>query len=148
MNLVETIQLDYVGALKAGQKFRVGVLRLLRAEIKNKEIDSPDPLSDEQVLAIVRSMIKKRQEAAEIFRSGGRDDKAAEELAENEILTAYLPPALDEAELDRLIGETIAEVGAHGAGDLGKVMKALVPKIAGRADNKIVNQKVRQALTN
>ncbi|NLH47078.1 MAG: GatB/YqeY domain-containing protein [Myxococcales bacterium] len=147
MNLVETIQLDYVGALKAGQKFRVGVLRLLRAEIKNKEIDSPDPLSDEQVLAIIRSMIKKRQEAAEVFRSGGRDDKAAAELAENEILTAYLPPVLDEAELDRLIGETIAEVGAHGAGDLGKVMKALVPKIAGRADNKIVNQKVRQALT-
>ncbi|HPM78469.1 MAG TPA: GatB/YqeY domain-containing protein [bacterium] len=147
MVLLKKIEEDYIVALKARETLRVSVLRMLRAELKNREKDKRTALDEQEIVGAVRFMIKKRQEAADAFRQGGAREKAEQELAENEILKAYLPAELDEAEQDRLIAEAIEEVGARGPGDLGKVMKIVVPKVAGRADGKTVNQKVRQALS-
>jgi uncharacterized protein YqeY len=147
MSLTEQITDDYKTAFKAKDELRVRVLRMLRAELKNKELDKNAALTDDEVLAVIRTAIKKRHEAAEAFLAGGAVARADEEKAESAILAAYLPPELDEAAIERLIAEAITETGARTPADLGKVMKALMPKVAGRADGKIVNQKVRQALT-
>ena len=147
MNLKQQINNDYLTAYKAGEQLRVSVLRMLRAELKNKELDSGQEPNDAEVVAIIRSMIKKRNEAAEAFAAGGRQEKADGEIAEIAILAAYLPPELSENQVDKLIAEAIEEVGAKGPGDIGKVMKAVMTKIAGRADGKLINQKVRQALS-
>ncbi len=147
MVLLKKIEEDYIVAFKAKETLRVSVLRMLRAELKNREKDKRTALDEQEIVGAVRFMIKKRQEAAEAFLQGGAREKADQELAEAEMLKAYLPAELDEAELDRLIAEAIEEAGARGPGDLGKVMKVVVPKVAGRADGKTVNQKVRQALS-
>ncbi len=147
MNLKQQINNDYLTAYKAGEQLRVSVLRMLRAELKNKELDSGQEPNEAEVVAIIRSMIKKRNEAAEAFAAGGRQEKADGEIAEIAILAAYLPPELSENQVDKLIAEAIEEVGAKGPGDIGKVMKAVMTKIAGRADGKLINQKVRQALS-
>ena len=147
MSLNAQIDADYKTAFKAKDTFRVGVLRMLRAEIKNRAKDKQESLTDEEVIAVVRSQIKKRDEAAQAFAEGGNEEKAAQERGEGEMLKTYLPPELSEAALNALIASTVEEVGARGPGDLGKVMKDLMPKVAGRADGKLVNQKVRQALS-
>lgn len=147
MSLVQRIDADYIEAFKAKETLRVSVLRMLRAELKNREKDKRAELEDQEVIAAVRSMIKKGKEAAEAFTAGDRQDQAESELAEVEFLQAYLPPEMDEHELDELISAAIEEANAHGPADLGKVMKVLMPKVSGRVDGKLVNQKVRRALT-
>jgi uncharacterized protein YqeY len=96
MNLKQQINNDYLTAYKAGEQLRVSVLRMLRAELKNKELDSGQEPNEAEVVAIIRSMIKKRNEAAEAFAAGGRQEKADGEIAEIAILAAYLPPELSE----------------------------------------------------
>lgn len=147
MSLRQQIDSDYLTAYKGGEQLRISVLRMLRAELKNKELESSQELTENDILGIIRSMIKKRNEAAEAFAAGGRQEKADGEIAEIAILAAYLPPELGESQVEKLIAEAIEEVGAKGPGDMGKVMKAVMTKIAGRADGKMINQKVRQALS-
>lgn len=147
MVLLRKIKEDYIAALKAKETLRVSVLRMLRAELKSCEKDKRAALDEQEIVGVVRFMIKKSQEAATAFAQGGAREKAEQELAEIEILKAYLPPDLDETTLDQMIAEAIEEVGAHSAGDLGKVMKVVVPKVAGRAGGKTISQKVRQALS-
>jgi hypothetical protein len=147
MSLNEQIAQDYKVAFKGHEDLRVSVLRMLRAEIKNREFDQPAALDDAQIVAIIRSQIKRREEAAEGFAKGGKPDMAAQERAEGEMLKTYLPPAFSEAELDELIAVAVEEAGARGPGDLGKVMKVLMPRVAGRADGKLVNERVRRALS-
>jgi len=147
MVLLKKIEEDYIVAFKARETLRVSVLRMLRAELKNREKEKRTALDEQEIVAAVRFMIKKRHEAADAFAQGNAREKAEQELAEIEFLKAYLPAEMDEAALDQLIAEAIEEVGARGINDLGNVMKAVMPKVAGRADGKTINQKVRQALS-
>ena len=147
MILRQQIDDDYIVAFKAGEKLRVSVLRMLRSELKTKEIDSRKELTESEIIAIVRSMIKKRKEAAEAFAAGGSQERADSEKEEMEILTGYLPPDLGESEVEKLIAEAIDEVGAKGPGDMGKVMKMLMPKLMGKADGKTISELVKKMLS-
>jgi len=147
MDVIARIAEDYKKAFKAKDSLQVDVLRMLRAQIKNREIEKRGELDDQELIAVVRMSIKQRNEAAEAYQKAGDQQRANRELAEIDVLKTYLPPELDEAELDRLIHEAINETDAQGMGDLGKVMKSVMPKLAGRADGKTVNEKVRRALS-
>jgi uncharacterized protein YqeY len=122
------------------------VLRLLSTAIRNAEVEKRRELSNEEALAIVSKEVRKRQEAAEEYAKAGRADRAATEEWEAAILRELLPERLAPEEVDRLVEETIAEVGAGGSGDMGKVMAALMPKLKGRADAKRVSEMVRSRL--
>jgi hypothetical protein len=122
------------------------VLRLLSTAIRNAEVEKRRELSDEEALAIVSKEVRKRQEAAEEYAKADRPDRAAAEEWEAAILRELLPEPLAPEEVDRLVEETIAEVGAGGSGDMGKVMAALMPKLKGRADAKRVSEMVRSRL--
>jgi len=143
---------DLTAAMKAGDKERVGVLRLLKSEIQREEVDlraskgAGYALTDDEVLAVLTRAAKQRRESIESFRGGGRDDLADKEAAELEVIRGYLPEQLDRNALESLVAEAIAESGAAGPRDMGKVMKVLMPKVRGRADGKLVNEIVKAKL--
>ncbi|MFA0758716.1 MAG: hypothetical protein KEFWMYNX_002020 [Candidatus Fervidibacter sp.] len=146
MSLKERIDADYKAAMKVRDAVKVSVLRLLRSAIHNAEIDRQRALTDDEILGVIQSEIRKRRESIEAFQQGGRADLAEREQAELAILEAYLPQPLSRAELEVLVRETIREVGALSVRDMGKVMAALMPKVRGRADGREVNELVRQLL--
>lgn len=137
---------DVKTALKAGDKQRVGALRLILAAIKQKEVDERIELDDAQVQAVLTKLVKQRQESIDQFSRAGRDDLAAKETFELELLQAYLPEALPEAELDAVIGDALSRTGATSVKDMGKVMGALKTDLAGRADMRVVSEKVKALL--
>lgn len=146
MSLKERIDADYKTAMKVRDAVKVSVLRLLRSAIHNAEIDRQRALTDDEILGVIQSEIRKRRESIEAFQQGGRADLAEREQAELDILEAYLPQPLSRAELEALVRETIREVGALSVRDMGKVMAVLMPKVRGRADGREVNELVRQLL--
>jgi len=146
MGLREQIDADIKAAMKSGAKDKVSALRMLSAALKNKQIDKRAPLVDGEILDTVRSLIKQRKDSIEQFAKGGRQDLVDKETAEVAILEVYLPAQLGRDEVETLVREAIAQTGAQGAKDMGKVMKALVPLIAGRADNKLVSELVKSSL--
>ena len=146
MSLKERIDADYKAAMKVRDAVKVSVLRLLRSAIHNAEIDRQRALTDDEILGVIQSEIRKRRESIEAFQQGVRADLAEREQAELAILEAYLPQPLSRAELEVLVRETIREVGALSVRDMGKVMAALMPKVRGRADGREVNELVRQLL--
>jgi uncharacterized protein YqeY len=146
VTLVEKIDSDLIAAMKDKDEVRLNVLRMLKSELKYKAIDTGNDLSDDDVVAVLSSAAKKRNEAIDEYRKGGREDLAGQELAEFEIIKEYLPEQLSEEELRGLIEETFAETGAVSIKDLGTVMKSLMPKVRGRADGKTVNIVVRNML--
>ncbi len=146
MGLREQIDADIKAAMKSGAKDKVSALRMLSAALKNKQIDKRAPLLDSEVLDSVRSLIKQRKDSIEQFAKGGRQDLVDKETAEVVILEVYLPQQLGREEVEKLVREAIAQTNAQGAKDMGKVMKALVPLIAGRADNKLVSELVKNSL--
>src|SRR5579859_523219 len=125
MTLKERITEDMKGAMRAGEKERLGTIRLVLAAIKQREVDERIILDDTQVLAVLEKMIKQRREAITQFQSGGRADLVAKETAEITVLQQYLPAQMSPAELDALIGEAIASTGAASVKDMGKVMAAV-----------------------
>jgi uncharacterized protein YqeY len=133
-------------ALKAGQKVRLGALRLLSASVKNREVELRREVSDEEFLAVVARKVKRRKEAAEAFDTGGRPERSAVEREEQRVLEDYLPAALTDAEVETLIEDAVAATGASGPGDMGKVMGLVMAKAKGRADGRVVNEKVRARL--
>ncbi len=137
---------DLKAAMKARDKLRVSVVRGLKSDLKYKEIEFGRQLTDEDSLAVFRSAAKKRRDAIEAFKKGGRADRASEEEAELAVIMEYLPADLSDQELTALIGEVVAEVGAEGPKDFGKVMKAAVVKAAGRADGKRISATVSARL--
>mgnify|MGYP000097278388 CR=1 FL=1 len=143
---LERLDEDLREALKASQQLKVQTLRMLKAALKNREIHKGGPLTQEEALAVLRSLIKQRQEAQESFSRAGRQEQAQKEAQEMAILRAYLPRELSEEELSGLIGQCIQEAGATGPRDLGKVMRLLMPRLKGAADGRVVNQMVRKAL--
>jgi len=146
MGLRETIDTDIKDAMKSGAKDKVSALRMLSAALKNKQIDKRAPLTDTEVVDTVRSLIKQRRDSIEQFAKGGRQDLVDKETSEVAMLEVYLPQQLAREEIERMVREAVAQTGAQGARDMGKVMKALGPVIAGRADNKLVSELVKLAL--
>lgn len=146
MTLAEKIRGDLATALKAREAARTSVLRMLLASLKNAEISKRSPLTEKECLAQVQKGIKQRREAIDAAGKGGRDDVREREEAELKILEAYMPAQLGEEELAAIVAQAIEEAEAKGPGDMGKVMKVLMPKIAGRADGDAVSRAVRQKL--
>lgn len=145
-SLRDRIQEDLTAAMKARDAVRVGALRMLITALVNREKELRRPLTDEEVREVAAREVKRRTESIEAFEAGGRADLVAKETAEREILAAYAPEPLSEAELDRLIEEAIAEVGATGPGDLGKVMGKVMGVARGRVDGSVVQRRVRERL--
>lgn len=121
----------------------VAAIRLSLSEIKNAAIDKRRPLEDNEVVNILRSGVKKRQESIEMFAKGGRTELVEKETAEIRVLEGFLPAGMSAAELEALVAEAIAETGAASMKDIGKIMKAVLPKVAGRADGAEVNKLIR-----
>lgn len=148
MSLAERIQSDLTAAMKARDTETVGTLRMVVAAIKNARVASGQSgdITDEQAIELLTREAKKRNEAAEAYADADRDELADKERREMEIIRRYLPEQLDEDTLRGLVDEAIAETGATGPSDLGKVMSAVMPKVKGRADGKTVNAIVRERL--
>jgi uncharacterized protein YqeY len=146
MNLSERLNEDMKQAMKSQDKFKLSTIRMVRSTIKNLEIDLKRTLDDNEVLDILSREIKQRKDALQEFEKAGRDDLAASAKAEIEIIAVYLPKQLSEEEIKVIVQQTIQETGASSKADTGKVMSALMPKVKGRADGKLVNQAVQQFL--
>ena len=144
--LKERITEDMKTAMRAGDKARLGTIRLLQAAIKQREVDERITLDDAQVLAVLEKMVKQRKESIVQFELGGRADLAAQEKSEIELLTAYLPAQLAEEEVDALIKAAIASTGASSIKDMGKVMGVVKAQAAGRADMGAVSARIKAAL--
>lgn len=137
---------DMKAAMKGGDKERLAVIRLVNAAIKQREVDERIQLDDAQVLSVLEKMIKQRRDSVSQYESAGREDLAAQERFEIEVIQAYMPQALSEAEIDALIEAAIAETGASSGRDMGKVVGALKPKVAGRADMGAVSARIKARL--
>jgi uncharacterized protein len=146
MALKERITEDMKSAMRAGDKERLGTIRLALAAIKQREVDERITLDDPQVLSVLEKMLKQRREAITQFESGGRADLVAKETAEIGVLQGYLPAQMSPVELDALISEAIAATGASSIKDMGKVMAAVKPKAQGRADMGAVSARIKQKL--
>jgi len=147
MALVEQIEKDFIVALKAQEALKLSVLRMVKAALKNKQIELQKELDDFEALAVLRTLVKQRHDSVEQFRKGGRDELADKEEAEIKIIEGYLPAAASDEDVDAAVATAIAETSAVSAKDVGKVMKATMAKLAGKnADGKRVNEKVRAKL--
>ncbi|GIP25117.1 hypothetical protein J23TS9_02470 [Paenibacillus sp. J23TS9] len=146
MNLSERLNEDMIQAMKSKEKFRLSTIRMVRSTIKNLEIDLKRTLDDNEVLDILSREIKQRKDALQEFKKADRDDLASNVEAEIEIIGQYLPEQLSEEEIKVIVQQTIQETGASSKADMGKVMSALMPKVKGRSDGKLVNQVVQQFL--
>jgi uncharacterized protein YqeY len=146
MSLKQQVTEDMKNAMRARETARLGTIRLLTAAIKQKEVDERIELDDAQVLAIIEKMIKQRKDSISQFEAGGRQDLADIEKAEMVILSAYMPASLSEADLQAAVAAAVAESGATGPQDMGKVMAIVKPRLAGRADMTAVSGLVKAAL--
>ena len=147
MTLKERITEDMKSAMRAGEKERLGTIRLILAAIKQREVDERISLDDAQVLAAVEKMIKQRKEAITQFESGGRADLVAKEQSELIVLQGYLPAQLSDAELDALVAEAVTSSGATTIKDMGKVMALVKAKAQGKADMGVVSARIKQKLS-
>ncbi len=146
MGLKEEITGKMKEAMKAGDKPTLSTLRYLLSAVKNKEIEKRRELADEEVLQVVSTLAKQRQDSIEQFRKGGRDDLVEKEVRELAILKAFMPQQLSAEEIQAVVDETAAEVGAEGMKDMGKLMKAVMAKLRGRADGRTVQEIVKKKL--
>lgn len=146
MSLKQTLIDDMKTAMKAGDKDRLGVIRLINAAIKQKEVDERIELDDAAVIAVLDRMLKQRRDSVGQYEAANREDLAAIERAEIVVIETYLPAKLGEAEILEAIQAAIADTGASGPADMGKLMGALKPVLAGKADMGLVSKLVRQSL--
>ncbi len=147
MSLKEKITEDMKAAMRAKDSERLGTIRLLTAAMKQKEVDERIELDDAAVIAVIDKMVKQRKDSITAFEQGGRADLAAKEAAELVVLEAYLPARLSADEITAEVKAIVAELGAKGPGDMGKVMGAVKAKLAGKADMGRVSAAVKAALT-
>jgi len=145
--LKDRIQEDIKSAMRARDKARVGALRMVSAEIKQREVDERKELDDQDVLAVLGKMAKQRKDALEQFRKAGRTDLVEQESYELDLIDSYLPAPLSSDELGALIEHTLVETGAGSMRDMGKVMGALRPQLQGRADMAAVSAAVKAKLS-
>lgn len=146
MSLKERINEDMKSALRAREAARLSALRLLLAAIKQREVDERTALGDDDVVAVIDKMLKQRRDSIAQFESAGRQDLADAEKFEISVLQTYLPQALSPAEIDAAVAKAVAQTGAKGPQDMGKVMTALKPLLAGRADMGKVSTLVKARL--
>ncbi len=147
MSLLDRLTDDMKAAMKAGDKERLSVIRLLRGQLKDAEIDKRGALTEEEEIMVLTNAAKKRRESILAFKNAGRDDLAAKEEAELEIIQNYLPTPLNVAEIEKIIEGAIQESGAQTIKDLGKVMPMVMARTRGRADGKMVSEMVRKKLS-
>jgi hypothetical protein len=147
MTLAERLNEDLKQAMKSQDKLRLNVLRMIRAAIKNQEIERKRALDEGELIDVLSREIKQRRDSLQDFEKAGRTDLAEQVTAEIDIISAYLPKPLTEEEVAALVQQTIQETGASSKADMGKVMAALMPKVKGRADGKLVNRIVSQHLS-
>ncbi|RMG59390.1 MAG: GatB/YqeY domain-containing protein [Deltaproteobacteria bacterium] len=147
MSLLEKIREDMKSATKSRDLVALSALRMALSALKNREIELRKELDDAEVVRVISSLIKQRKESIELYEKGEREDLAEKERKEIEVLQKYLPPELSREELEKIVRETISEVGAASVKEMGKVMKAVMPKVAGRADGKVVSEMVRSILS-
>ena len=147
MLLREKVNTDITAAMKAKDAARLSALRMMKAAITNKGVEKGHDLDDAEVLQVLASLVKQRRDSIEQFSKAGRTDLVDKETAEIAVLEQYLPPAASPDEIDAAVAAAIAETGAASPKDMGKVMKAVMPKLAGKhADGKTVNEAVRRKL--
>jgi uncharacterized protein YqeY len=146
MSLKTQLTEDMKAAMKAGDKARLGVIRLINAAIKQKEVDERIAVDDAQVLALLEKMVKQRRDSISQFEAAGRQDLADIEIAEMAVIETYLPAKLDPAAVQAAIDAAVAETGASGPADMGKLMAVLKPRLAGQADMGEVSKLVKQRL--
>ncbi len=147
MNYRKTLEQEMVQAAKAKDKDRLSALRLIKNTLHNREIDLHRELDDAEFLQALAAMAKQRNDSIEQFRNGGRQDLVEKEMRELSVIGEFLPAQLSDEEVDREIEAAIAEVLAVGIRDMGKVMKLIMPKLTGKADGKIVGEKVKARLS-
>lgn len=148
MSLIEQLNRTMAEAMKAKDQVRLMPLRMLKAALMNREIERGRALTDVEELQVVSSLVKQHKDSIDQFSRGGRQDLVDKETAELAVLEAYLPPALGEGDLERIVSEAIAEVGATSPKDMGKVMKAVMARVAGaQVDGKAVNELVKRKLS-
>lgn len=147
MTLLERIEKDLVAAMKAREELRLSVLRMMKAALKNKQVEVSRPLTAEEAMAVLRTLLKQRRDSVEQFRRGGREDLARKEEAEIDVVQHYLPAAASDEDIQEAVTAAISETGATGAKDLGRVMKAAMAKLVGKnADGKRVSEIARKKL--
>jgi uncharacterized protein YqeY len=146
VTLISELEEEVREAMRAGDAARRDALRLIVASLKSAEKELLRPLSEDEELQVLQRERKKRLEAAEAFRAGGREEQAAKEEAELEVLEEFMPEPLSEEELEQIVDDAIAENGATSLRDMGRVMADVMPQIAGRADGSAVSQLVREKL--
>jgi hypothetical protein len=146
MSLKERITDDMKAAMRSGEKQRLGVIRMLTAAIKQREVDERIVLNDAQVLSVLEKMIKQRKESIVQFQAGSRQDLVDKETAEIALLQGYMPSRMSDAEIDALIGDAIGSAGASSIKDMGKVMAIIKAKAQGRADMAAVGAKIKAKL--
>jgi hypothetical protein len=146
MSLKDRITEDMKSAMRSGEKDRLGLIRMLQAGIKQREVDERIQLDDAQVLTVIDKMVKQHKDSVEQFRAGGRNDLADKEAAEIAWLTGYLPAQLTDAEIDAMIRDAIATTGAASMKDMGKVMAIVKPRAQGRTDMGALSARIKAAL--
>jgi len=148
MSLIETIDKDLIKALKGGEKDTATTLRGLKSDMKYYQIDKKiDKLTDDDVIAVLSAAAKRRRDSIEQYRNGKREDLVAKETAELGIISAYLPAQMTDEEIEVIVRETLTETGASTMAEMGNVMKAIMPKVKGRADGKAVKNIVNRLLS-
>lgn len=149
MSTLEKIKADLTKALKAGDTAKALALRYLLAGIHNAEITKGKDavLTEEELAAVMQKQVKQRQESVESYRQGNREDLVKKEQGELEMIRSYLPAQMSEEEIKKVVVETIGQVGVSSPADMGKVMGAVMPKVAGRADGALVSRLVRESLS-
>ena len=148
MAFIDKISEDLTAAMRAKDQLRLDTLRMAKAALMNREVEKKRSLDDTESLQVLAGMIKQRRDSIEQFRSGGRPELADKEQAEIAILEAYLPPPIDAAELERMVADAVAEAGATSPKDMGRVMKGVMARLAGRtADGKVVSELVKKKLS-
>jgi uncharacterized protein YqeY len=147
MTFKNRVDQEMIVAAKATDKIRLSALRLLKNGLHNREIDLRRELNDVEFLQLLSGMVKQRKDSIEQFGKGGRPDLVEKEEAELKVIQEFLPAQMSEADLDAIIAEAIRETGAAGVRDMGKVMKVLMPRVAGKSDGKAVGEKVKLKLS-
>jgi len=146
MSLKDQLNESMKTAMKARDDLRLSAVRMIRSMVKNREIDQKKELNDQEIIEVISTLVKQRRESIRMYREGNRPDLVEKEEAELAVLLGFLPVQLSAQEIEALVEQIIAETGAQGAKDMGRVMKALTPLTAGKADGKTVSETVKRKL--
>ena len=146
MNFLDTIKSDMYGAMKSGDKDKAGTLRTLLAKLKDRQINNRKDLTEKDCISVIKTLVKQREEAADMYEKAGREGLAQKEKYEFDVLNSYLPETMSEAETRNLVESVISETNANGLMDMGKVMPLVMQKGGDAIDGKMANQILRELL--